>query len=260
MPNSGDDDNLELKSDVVLKQLSKYLEPATIVTLLLSSIYYIGWIYNGAFFKELGIDINWLEFSPDFYLRQFFLPTAITIPSFYLLFQIGKEPGTYRMKAFQGNLLLVALGLVCIFLGYQDDSIFRLRYMLIGISVLLSTIVFSWQRVSIIHLARSKPLFRLLVLFLMFGILVTGASILGRNNGRLIAQGKIIDPVHVTFVWHGKPPVELQDKTLLFLLQNKDKSYVLAKQDLGERSQFLSPKVYVIQDNQVRLRIMERMK
>ncbi|HEY9618566.1 MAG TPA: hypothetical protein V6C64_17110 [Microcoleaceae cyanobacterium] len=249
-----------LKSDVLLTQLSKYLEPATIVTLFLSSIYYIGWTYNGAYFKELGIDINWLEFSPDFYLRQFFLPILITIPTFYLFFQLGKEPGTSKLKAFQGNLLLVALGFASIILGYHDDSIFRLRCFLIGFSILLSTLVFSWQRVSIIYLARSKPLFRLLVLLLMFGLLVHGASIVGRNNGSLIAQGKIVNPVYVKFVWDDDPPLELKDKTLIFLLQNKDKSYVLEQPKLEGRSPSISPKIYVIQDNQIRLRIMERRK
>lgn len=260
MSRPSNEEPLSSTSDVLLKQLSKYLEPATIVTLFLSSIYYIGWTYNGVFFKELGIDINWLEFSPDFYLRQFFLPTVITISTFYLFFQIGKEPGTSKLGAFRGNLLLVTFGFICIVLGVQDDSIFRLRYFLVGISILLSTIVFSLQRVSIIHLAQSKSLFRLLVLLLMFGLLVTGANILGRNNGKLIAQGKIIDPVYVTFVWTGKPPIELKEKTLIFLLQNKDKNYVLVKQDLGEQTQFVSPKVYVIQDSQVQLRIMQRMK
>lgn len=114
------------------------------------------------------------------------------------------------------------------------------------------------KQVSIIKIAELYLLPRLLVIVLLFGLLASGADFLGRHEGKLFTLGKSKNPVHVEFDWSEETPEHLKGVKLIFLLRNKDQSYVLSEDDINAGNIEKFPRIYVINDSQVRLRIMQR--
>ncbi len=251
-------DFIKAEAGSALDKASKYIEPATITAILLGSIYYIGWKYNAAFFQEFGISIDWLDLTSDFYFRNTILPVLIAVSASYLLLKSSGGGGVKKRSLLQGNALLLIFSILCGLLAWQADAAMRFAYILICILMLLVMFVLIQNQVSIMKIAELYLLPRLLVMVLLFGLLAAGADLLGRNEGKLFTQGKSKNPVHVEFDWNAEIPEHLKGMKLVFLLRNRDQSYVLSEDDLMVDGQKKFPKIYVIDDSQIRLRIMQR--
>ena len=50
------------------KDLSRYIEPVAFVTILVGYSYFIGWFYTQSYFLRLGIQYEFLDLSPTYYL------------------------------------------------------------------------------------------------------------------------------------------------------------------------------------------------
>ena len=135
---------------MVSKELSKFIEPMVILTLLISVTYYLGWIYILFYFTRLGIQYQSLNLSAPYYLMNAFYIISLTIvfSLFLLLYHYISE---FNIKHYihdtQTTILIILLIISLLSISNAFYGHMHAKYLIEGERDAIS-VNFSWKEDS----------------------------------------------------------------------------------------------------------------
>jgi len=245
----------ERNSSPIVKSI---VDPATIVTAIIVSVFFLGWSYTHAYYSRLGMDHTWLDFSTTFYFTQSYYAVGILFVGVLVSFS-GKSPDT-RFEALVLNSVLPLIAILFLVMGREDIGAVLSYISLFGaIALLVVAAVLTWKRKTIgLHFIHGLPL------MLRVGVIVASVlliSLLASATGNYHAvkriQGDLLQTFEVTFVWKDSPPLaELADKELILILYRDNKYYVTPRQKPAPQQ----PPVYVVSSDQIKLAVLSGLK
>lgn len=100
------------------KELSKFIDPAVIITIIVSFSYFIGWTYSWGFFARLGIQYASLNLPASFYLGEAFwafLAISTIVMSLLFIIKDFKEFQNRYLPTFTLKILSIVLFLLISF-------------------------------------------------------------------------------------------------------------------------------------------------
>jgi hypothetical protein len=230
----------------------RYLEPATILTLIVGSVYYIGWSYTDAYFERIGIQHDSLNFPTSFYLKQAFWALSIGI----IFISAFKKNAGKQTKAEtlidnlyknQFGVLLFAGALILGIIEYPDAH----SYYIFGIAVIsfIATLWLLIKKKSIGSYFRADTLVkRIPLVVLAFLTLVMVARILGEVHAKKKIEGTLNNVSTIVFTWKDAPPQELIDKQLVLIIHIDGNYYVTVREIPAPKF----PKIYIIRDDEIK--------
>lgn len=255
---SKNEKNQSVDSPFFPSEISRYIEPATIVTLLACAVYFIGWFYLEGYFNRLGIHLDSLELPVMFYFRKAFLPVLAFTGLFYWMALCVKKDIKTRLDAFLGNIPLFLLAFFSMYysiIAYNlKNSELILLTFLTFIIIFIESIILTWRKISISHIFLKKPLNRIIFYFLIILIASIGAGVLGDIHATKTIEGTLATSSSINFTWIGDLPAELEGKELVFILYYQEKYYVTVRQNPAPKY----PNIYIIPDDQIALATIKR--
>jgi hypothetical protein len=229
--------------------ISKYLERATILTISIGALYYLGWLQVDSYLRRIGINHLSLNLPTTHYLRQGYLAVSITL-LFVNLFSSQEQPAPKNKRdALLINLILLPL---LIFVLFPNSSLSRQQYyfnlFVLGI-VILPLVVATFRRQSVFHIPPSLNLIhRILLLLFVFALLSVRAMNEGDLRGKKAIEGNSSEVSGITFVWNNEIPADIEGKQLILILHHEDKYYVVERASPAP----VHPRVYIVPDDIVK--------
>jgi len=227
----------------------KYLEPATLLTISLGAVYYLGWIQVDSYLRRIGINHHSLNLPSTYYLRQGYLAVSISL----ILINVvawNKRPARDTVK--DAILLNLIPLLLLILMLFPDASLSRQQYyfnLAFLVMVLVLLICLTVVRKSAVHLLLSPSLFyRFGFALTVFTILGVRAMNVGDLNGKLAVEGRSSEVSGITFVWKDTIAPDIEGKQLVLILHNEGKYYVVERATTAPAH----PRVYVVPDDMVK--------
>ena len=224
------------------EKLLRYIEPATLVTVIIGAIYLVGWSFSLSYYNRLNIHSYFYDFTPLYYLKMAFLP--IYISGFFLAISLlGKFNNTKR-SAFRRNLIFLFGGMSIIVLGIRMDILF---FIISGVLILLIFIYFSMKKHSMFGTSNKLPL-----LIIFFFICIIFAGVLGDITAQNHVESKRI----IVFDWKGESPKEIVGKDLV-LIDIREGNYCVVERQktVNEQSE-----VYLIPKDQIEFATLKNLK
>ena len=255
---SKNEKNQSVDSTIFPSEISRYIEPATIVTLLACALYFIGWFYLEGYFNRLGIHQDSLELPVIFYFRKAILPVLTFTGLFYWMVLGVKKDIKTRLDAFLGNIPLFLLAFFFMYYlitGYnQKNSVLILLTFLGFIIMFIEAIVLSWRKSSFSHMLLKKPLNRIIFYFILLMIASIGAGVIGDIHATKTIEGTLATSSSINYTWIGDLPAELEGKELVLILYYQERYYVTVRQNPAPKY----PNIYIIPDDQIALATIKR--
>ena len=241
----------------------KFIEPAAIITIVVSATYYIGRIYISSYYGRLGLDTNYLEFPTAFYVQQSVIPVLIGVVASYVSFSLSGRHNhrSHRKSALFGNMLLFLAGLLIFYVGLQYIGQDRIFYVAIAAIVLAATSLLTYLGVSLAESIKSNFLFRLGALITVFALFVLTAQTLGNNRAVTLIRGKSRETLSIHFNWKdikNEPAPQELNTNLILLMQNKGNYYVVKKQDLQSKQVNVFPEIYMIPEGNIKFAVIKK--
>ncbi len=228
---------------------TKYIEPASIVTLTVGALYFIGWSYTDGYLGRIGIHHDSLDLATSFYLKQGYWAISVCWLIFVAFYLGMREKPKTRVEAFGSNLVIMATVPFLIGIAmYVSSSVEFYILILISLLLLTAAAVLSLRKQSIIYKLRMLSLVtQIFILIFFFVVSVYLAISLGEIRGIKIIEGTSYDSLKISFSWKEAPPAELGGGDLMLVIYRDGKYYVVKKEQPAPRL----PKVYVIYDEQI---------
>ena len=234
--------------------ISEYIEPATIITLTIGAVYYVGWSYTNGYFERLGIQHDSLEFPTSFYLMRGFLPVLVSAIVVYWAFSGTRVSKQTRANAAQGNVPILLLAALLLLEGFTKPSVRIYLFAAAGL-ILVAFIMCSWQKTSLSQrIQKSPPLGRIFILLMLIAVSVVTANFLGQHDAARSVEGALRNGVLVRFAWKGEVRPELENKAFVLILHRDGKYYVVGLESPAPEF----PKVYIVPDEQIKLAVIQR--
>ena len=215
------------------EKLLRYIEPATLVTVIIGAIYFVGWSFSLSYYNRLNIHSYFYDFTPLYYLKMAFLP--IYISGFILAISLLGEFNNTKRSAFRRNLIFLFGGMSIIFLGIRMDiSLFIISGVLISLFFFYN----SMKKRSMFDLSNKSHFVQLLMVFFFISIIFAG--VLGNITAQNHIEGKHI----IVFDWKGESPKEIEGKDLVLIDIREGNYYVVERQKTvnGQLEVYLIPK------------------
>ena len=255
--NKPQNESKETNTSISRVTFDKFIEPAAIITIVVAATYYIGQTYINSYYGRLGLDTSSLEFPTSFYVQQSAIPVSIGVIAIYLSFSFAGEQRykSNRRNALLGNILPLLVGLLILYVSFQQIEQDRIRYIVIAIIVLAATLILTYKGVSFSQSIKSNFLFRLGVLVAVFALFVLTAQVLGNNQAITLISGDYRKTLSVRFTWKDTKdeaaPQEL-NTDLILIIRNKGNYYVVKKQALNIHQPNVFPEIYMIPEGNIR--------
>lgn len=235
----------EIQSDNSIKvnSILRYIEPATIITLIFSATFLIGWYNVTQYFGRFNISSNLLGFSSIFYLKQAFI--FVIIGLIILLASIK-----FKTIPFLENIIFVIACVASYFL--IGNQIIIIKYLLI-FSLFIVYIVTSLKGTSIRTIwLQGDFILRIIILIgVLFAVCIL-AGLWGTIEATNTIEGK--NAVNINFTWKENPPTEINGKELILILNTNGNFYVVSK----EKPAPMYPKVYIIPGDNINLAVLKK--
>ncbi|HVE55998.1 MAG TPA: hypothetical protein VNB22_04165 [Pyrinomonadaceae bacterium] len=234
----------------------RFIEPASILTLMIGAIYYIGSSYFDSYFNRLGINHLSVELPTAVYLKHGYLATLLLWGVGAALYASHSQYKNKSGKQFKW-LVIFAFNLILptVFLAVAYDSFVRYFgfsvFLIFTLLVLIAVIFLTYQKKPITGIFNAHPIMRTFVLILLaFAFLTFTAFTFGRIAGtRTIEGNHNLEPAFIKFQWKETPLTELEGKRLILILHNDDKYFVVEHQNPAPEN----PRVYIVPDDVVKL-------
>lgn len=230
------------------ERLSQYIEPATIVTVIIGALYLIGWFFVLGYYSRLNIYSLFFEFTLLYYLKMAFLP--IYISGLFLAISLFGIFNNTILSAFRRNLIFFLFGILMIVFGIREDISFIVPLSLLFLLIL---IVMSIKKFTIVdtfwNINFASKMFVLMSIFI---IIMTFSGFLGDQT----AQNRIESNNIITFHWKGDIPNEIEGKELVLITILDENYYVVERQSPANKH----PEVYLISKDQIEFATLKDLK
>ncbi len=240
------------------KTALNFLEPATILTLMIGAVYFLGWTYMDGYFRRVGINHLSLNLSTTYYLQQGYLAATafLVLLNVFHLYRdesAKKDVEVKRVEAFVPNLSILIV-IVLLFFPYPRVSPHSFIYFLMTIiPVLLILAISTWRKSSIFHIfSKLSWLGRFFITLFIFSLLTLHALNRGARDGKWAVEGKGSGGTSlVSFVWKDTSPTELEGKQLILIIHDQERYYVVERVDPAPDY----PYVFIIPDDMLKYAI-----
>jgi len=230
--------------------LSRYVEPATILTLVVGAVYYIGWAYVDGFCQRTGLHHESFDFATTYYIRNGFVAIFVSSLVVSLTLLSGRGQPKSRPDALLKNApALAAVGVLALIASLGSTTKSRAGFNLIAITigaVIPAVAFFSWWRMPLILWPKNLAV-RPFVAVLLYYHLVFAANALGDFRGKKTIEGETYDSSVITFQWKDQPIKDVEGKELILIMYRGGNYYVAQRE--SPAPQF--PNVFVIPDDRV---------
>lgn len=238
--------------------IEKYIEPATIVTLIAAGMYLTGLNYTRSYLLQFHVDHNSLEYPPIYYLGQGFYPLLLCSIIVFFALYCAKDVPKKTVDFIKGNLLAFLLALTFMHQGFylrnQYDNHIFLPYVILisGLLLLILSIVLTVKKLSfgyyLFNMSSSKRLLGLILLLLFCNII---SSYLGNMHALKLIKGYDTNLLTVNFIFKKNQDNALQKINQYFILikHRKGNYYVIPKTKTPNHN----PVLYVIPEREISL-------
>lgn len=225
---------------------AQYIEPATILTLTIAAVYLIGWSLMGGYFHRIGIPQTSLELPIAYYLERG-SGAVITVWLILGCVIIGAASNKFRIL-FRLLPLLLIFTWVSVLL-YTSSS-FKPHIIIIAVAeaIIIGLPVLLIKPEKLLKLIPNSFKERIILAIFAYTLLIFGARYIGSYIGERAIEGESYTSIMIVFTWKDTPPPEMQDKSLILILHNGGKYYVVEKQNPASKS----PAVFIIPDDLVK--------
>lgn len=226
------------------ERINKYIEPATIITIIISSIYLIGWSFSLSYFNRMNVFSYFLEVPTLLYLKMAYLPIVLIGGILYMSYALNFK--NTIINTFIQNFIFLIAGLSSVYMGIYMHYYF----IPIGLIIMVLYLYFSVKGYSIIDRFKNTQhgmisvfiyLVFVIIIFAQFAGNFTAEKHIGRNN-------------IITFNWNGETPEEFEGKEFVLIINTNEKYYVTERQNPASNH----PKVYIIPENQIEFAVIKK--
>jgi hypothetical protein len=229
----------------------KYVEPATLLTLSIGAVYYVGWSYMDGLFHRIGLHHLSFELSTTQYLRIGFLSILIAaiILSVFFRADINIEPKT-RVQAFFLNLPIIPIGGLCVYYLYRSKHTPAFSLAIAGgIAIVFIFIGSTLHKKPFMP----KKMFesstaRIMLVLVAYYIVIALAYEEGEMFGQKTLEGSLYDTSVINFTWKDAPIADLEGKQLILLMYKDSKYYVAQKESPAPDF----PRVYIVSEELIK--------
>lgn len=218
------------------EKLLRYIEPATIFTVITGAIYLIGWFFSLSYYNRLNINSYFFEFTPLYHFKMAFLPVYTS--GFILAISLFWKFNNTKLSAFRRNLIFFFGSILIIILGIRMDE---LIFIILGLSGSLIILYLSMRKCSMFDGSNKSN-----IIFLLIMIFIINMA-LSMFLGDLMAQNDIESENIIIFHWKGESPNEIDGKDLVLIAIRDENYYVMERQKPANKQ----PEVYLIPKDQI---------
>lgn len=265
MKESSTDKNIANDKDATSppNTLFRYLESSLIITLISTSLYFIGYGYYSSFFGRLSLPHNGLNLPISFYFQDIWPIWLFGIFIILISFYFGyKKPPTNFMEAAFGNLVVIITSIIGIiwllptafeFNAYNSITASK------GVLTFLFIIFFCTVSAGKKHFSLAHFFYKfdskgrlIIVMFYILFIFIL-ASFYGNIHATLLLGG--FDGQEASLELNEKNN-DMQSKSLMLVL-HYDRNYYLVEKNISLPKY---PLMYIVPDDQVKIAKVHRIR
>lgn len=239
--------------------VSKLIEPATILALTIGAVYYLGWNYVDGYCQRIGLNHESMDFPTPYYVRYGFLSILSSWVVISPIFLQGVTNPKSRLKALLVNIPILITGVLIILfakLGSTSKLQAYMGFLYFSFVVLILIVLYLVWEVKTFGLYSDHPAVRLAIIFLLYLYITPIAVALGENKGKALIEGETYDALAINFVWESDPIMEVECNDMILLLHKGEKFYVVKK----EKPAPAFPTVFIVPDSLVKYTSLKRIK
>jgi hypothetical protein len=223
--------------------LLNYLEPATILTVSIGAVYYLGWLQVDSYLRRIGINHLSLNLPTTHYLKQGYLAVSIALIFVNFLGWSREAPKSWREALVSNLVVFTFLTLLLLPFGVSRQQYYFVVIFLVLVAIALAFA--TWTKRSLVQIAFQPGLrYRLLFLVLLFSLLSVRAMNDGEQQAKRAIEGKGFETSAITLVWKADAPKEVIGKELILILHHENRYFVVEKTSPAPAH----PNVFVLPD------------